>query len=135
MKLNLILAVASGLSLLFLSFHLADDIVRGFSPGGLGNITAIVIMGVWLSGTLLVVADRRSGYIIVGLLSLLGTGVPIIHMTGAGLAGGRLANSNGQFFFIWTLLAVGATTIFSVILAARGVWVSLRRPRGALPSP
>lgn len=134
MKETVLLAVASLLSLLLLSFHLADDVVRGFSPGGLLNVVAIVIMVVWLCGTALVLAERRSGYATVLIASLLGSAVPILHMTGRGLAGGRLANSSGQFFFIWTLLAVGTTTVFSVILAARALWASLRRPRGVLPS-
>ncbi len=43
-------------------------------------------------------------------------------MTGIGLGQGR---STGAFFFIWTLLALAVTTIFSVILAVRGLW-SLR---------
>ena len=134
MKPHISLAIASFVSVLLLSFHLADDIVRGFSPGGLSNVVGILIMVVWLYGTFLVLAERRSGYVIVLLLSLLGSVVPVIHMRGAGLAGGRLAHSTGQFFFIWTLLAVGATTIFSVILSARGLWASLRTHRGVLPS-
>jgi hypothetical protein len=46
-------------------------------------------------------------------------------MIGKGVAGGRIAGSSGAFFFVWTLLAVGVTAVFSVILSARGLW-SLR---------
>jgi hypothetical protein len=42
-------------------------------------------------------------------------------MKGAGV-GGAIAASSGGFFFIWTLLALGVTALFSVILAARGLW-------------
>jgi hypothetical protein len=42
-------------------------------------------------------------------------------MKGAGV-GGAIAESNGAFFFIWTLLALGVTALFSVMLAARGLW-------------
>ena len=55
-----------------LTFHLTDDIVRGFEPGGLKNIIGVLIMVVWLYGTL-VLAERRSGYIIILLGSILGS--------------------------------------------------------------
>ncbi|MGO9519763.1 MAG: hypothetical protein ACLPND_22225 [Candidatus Korobacteraceae bacterium] len=71
-------------------------------------------------------AERRSGYVIILLGSLLGLVVPIIHMKGAGV-GGAIAKSSGAFFFIWTLLALGVTALFSVILSARGVWEHLPR--------
>jgi hypothetical protein len=47
-------------------------------------------------------------------------------MKGAGV-GGAIAKSNGAFFFIWTLLALGFTALFSVILSARGLWEHLPR--------
>jgi hypothetical protein len=73
-----------------------------------------------------VLAERRSGYIIILLGSLLGSVVPLAHMRGAGLVGGRIVNSSGVFFWVWTLIALGVTALFSVILSARGLW-SLRR--------
>jgi hypothetical protein len=69
-----------------------------------------------------VLAERRSGYVIMLLGSILASGVPFIHMRGAGLVGGRIANSSGVFFWVWTLIALGVTAIFSVILSARGLW-------------
>jgi hypothetical protein len=124
-KHNVTLTITSLLSLLFLTFHLADDMVRGFESGKLENYPGILIAAVWLFGTL-VLAERRSGYVIMLLGSILGAGVPILHMRGAGLVGGRIANSRGMFFWAWTLLAIGVTSIVSLILAARGLW-SLRR--------
>jgi hypothetical protein len=121
MKEHNLLVITSLLSLLLLTCHVADDIVRGLSPGGLGNIAAIVGMTVWLYGTL-VLAGRRSGYVIVFLLTLVGSGVPVIHMTHAGMVGGRIAHTNGMFFWVFTLLASGALSLFSVVLAARGWW-------------
>jgi hypothetical protein len=44
---------------------------------------------------------------------------------GVGVAS-SLANSSGHFFFVWTLIAIGVTGLFSVILSVRGLW-SLRR--------
>ena len=118
------LTIASLLSVLFMTFHLADDIVRGMEPGGLSNLIAVPIFVVLLYGTL-VLAERRSGYVIILLGSLLGSVVPVIHMKGAGV-GGTLAKSSGAFFFIWTLIALGVTALFSIVLSARGLW-SLRR--------
>ena len=127
MKHNLTLTITSLLSILFATFHLADDIDRGMSPGGLGNLFAVVICVVWLYGTL-VLAGRRSGYVIILILSLLALGVPVIHMRGVGVGFGT--TRSGGFFFIWTLLAMGVTALFSVILAARGLWrLPWRRPR------
>lgn len=54
------LTIFSLLSLLLGTLHQADDIVRGMSPGGVGNLLVIMIGVVWLYGTLLL-AGRRSG--------------------------------------------------------------------------
>ena len=83
MKHNIMLIIASVLSILFMTFHLADDIVRGMEPGTLFDLTAVPILVVWLYGTL-VLAERRSGYVIILLGSLLGLVVPVIHMKGRG---------------------------------------------------
>ena len=125
MKQNDMLTIASLLSILFTTFHLTDDIVRGMEPGTLSNLIAVPILVVWLYGTL-VLTERRSGYVIILLGSLLGLDVPILHMKGAGV-GGAIAKSSGAFFFIWTLLAMGVTALFSVILSARGLWEHLSR--------
>ena len=68
MKDNVMLTVASLLSILLMTFHLTDDIVRGMESGG------------------------------------------------------NFAKSSGAFFFIWTLIALGVTALFSVILSVRGLW-------------
>src|ERR1051325_3996303 len=123
MKQNLMLTIFSLLTLLLLTLHLAADIVRGFEPGGLSNLVGgVLISVVWLCGALLL-AGRRSGYIIILLGSLLGMFVPYVHMRGrgVGIASG-IANSNGGFFFVWTLIAIGVLSLFSVILSARGLW-------------
>lgn len=123
MKHNVVLMIASLLSILFVTLHTADDIVRGMEPGTLFDLIVVPILVVWLYGTL-VLAGRLSGYVIVLLGSLLGTVVPIIHMKGAGV-GGAIAKSSGGFFFIWTLLALGVTALFSVILCVCGLWAHL----------
>ncbi len=122
MKQNVVLAIGSLLSILLMSFHHADDVVRGMAPGKLSNLVPIIFLVVWLYGTMLALAEKRSGYVIVLILSLLGFGIPILHMTGSGLVGGDIANSGGAFFFVWTTLALGVTTLFSVILSAHALW-------------
>ena len=116
------LTITSLLAILLFTFHLTGDIVRGFEKGVLANLTAVPILVVWLYGTL-VLAERRSGYIIMLLGALLGIGVPIIHMKGkgVGIASG-IATSSGGYFFIWTLLALGVTGLFSFILCLHGLW-------------
>jgi hypothetical protein len=117
------LTIASLLLILFLTFHLAGDIVYGFEPGGLANLIVVVpVSVVWLYGTLML-AERRSGYIIMLLGSLVAMLVPYIHMRGKGVGlASRMANTSGHFFFVWTLIAMGVLGLFSAILSARGLW-------------
>jgi len=93
------LTITSLLSILFLTFHLAGDIVYGWEPGGLANLIVVVLVSVvWLYGTL-VLAERRSGYIIMFLLSLFSLVVPYVHMKGKGVGvTSRLAGTSGHFF-------------------------------------
>ena len=117
-----LLTIASLLSILFFSFHVADDIRRGMEPGTLTNLPAIPIFVLWLYGTL-VLAERRSGYIITLLGGLFSLVVPLAHMRGRGVGvASKLAYSSGHFFFVWILIAIGVTGLFSVILSARGLW-------------
>jgi hypothetical protein len=123
MKQNVTLSIASLLSVLFMTIHLADDIVRGMEPGKLFDLIVVPIVVVQLYGTV-VLAGKRSGYITLLVVSLLELVVPVVHMRGAGV-GGEIARSNGGFFFIWTLLALGVTALFSVLLSARGLFSRL----------
>lgn len=126
MKNNLLLTIASVLSILFVSLHLADDIVRGMEKGGAANLLVVPVLVTWLYGTL-VLAGRRSGYAIIFLGSLLGLVVSVVHFRATGgVVGGEIARSSGAFFFVWTLIALGVTSFFSLVLSARGLW-SLRR--------
>jgi hypothetical protein len=125
MKQNLTLTVASLLSILFTSFHHADDVVRGMAPGGVSNLVPVFFLLVWLYATL-APPGRRAGYVIILVASLLASGLPVVHMTGAGLVGGDVGKSGGAFFFVWTLIALGVTALLSATLAARHLW-GLRR--------
>ena len=127
LKRDVMLTAASLFSILLMTFHLTDDIVRGFEPGGFKNLIGVLILVVWLYGTLML-AGRRAGYVIILLGSLLGSVVPVVHMTGAGMVGGKIAESGGVFFWVWTLIALDVAAVFSVVLATRGLW-RLRRSR------
>ena len=126
------LTVTSLLSILLFAFHWADEVSRGMEPGTISAFGGILILVVWLSGTL-VLGDRRSGYIISLIGGILGLGVLVLHMTGKGMVGGRIPpNSTGAFFWVWTLIALGTTSTISAILAAQGLW---RLQRGQSGSP
>lgn len=121
MKPSVTLTIASLLSVLLLTFHLSDDIIRGMEKGGTSNLIAVPILVIWLYGTL-VLGERRSGYAIILLGSLLGLAVPVVHMKGAGLGAQVARAPSGGFFFVWTIIALGVTALFSVVLSARGLW-------------
>jgi hypothetical protein len=97
------------------------------SPPRFVNLYAVLVLAVWLYGTL-VLAGRRPGYIIVLIGSILGLIIPILHMRGAnGLAGGGIGNSAQAFFFVWTMLALDVTAAVSVILSVCALWPWRRR--------
>jgi hypothetical protein len=124
MRQTVLLKITSLLTLVLLLFHVADDITRGYEKGGLANLAAVPICVVWLCGTLLL-AERRSGYVIVLIGSLLGVFVPYVHMSGKGI--GEVAKSSGGFFFAWTLLAIGVAALFSALLSVLALWRTIRR--------
>ena len=128
MKCSVMITITTLLSILLMTLHLRDDIVRGIEEGGVKYSIGVHMLAVWLDGRR-VLAERRSGYVIILLGSILGSAVPVVHMMGAGLVGGRIANSSEVFFWVWTLIALQVTAIFSLILSARGLW-SLQWGRG-----
>ena len=96
-----VLVVTSLLSILLLTLHITDDIVRGISKPEPAN-TALMVLVLFLYGTL-VLAQRRSGHVIMLLVGLFSVAMPVIHMRGAHY--GEIARSPGGFFFVWTLWA------------------------------
>jgi hypothetical protein len=124
MKHHAVLVVASLLSILFLTLHITDDIVRGISKAEPAN-TALVVLVVFLYGTL-VLAERRSGHVIMLIVGLLAAAMPVMHMRGAHY--GEIAASAGGFFFVWTLWALGGLGGLTVVLSARGLWRLRRDP-------
>ena len=125
MKHNLTLTITSLLSILLMTFHLTSDALRaqaGTPEAGGFTLVAVPILVLWLYGTL-VLAERRSGYVIMLIGSIIGLGMPVLHVMGAGgVFRAHLVKSNGDFLFVWTLHTLGVTAMFSLILAARGLW-------------
>src|SRR5438477_3946876 len=77
MKHNVVLTITSLLSILFLTLHITDDIVRGISKAEPSNIALAVLVAL-LYGTL-VLAERRSGYVIMLLVGLFAAAMPVMH--------------------------------------------------------
>jgi hypothetical protein len=122
MKPNAVLVVTSLLSILLLTLHVTDDIVRGISKAEPSNI-ALLVLTLFLYGTL-ELGERRSGHVIMLLVGLFAAAMPVLHMRGVHY--GEIAKSTGGFFFVWTLWALGGLGGVTVLLSARGLW-SLRR--------
>ena len=122
MKNSVMLTITSLLSILLLTLHVTDDIVRGISKAESSNI-ALAVLVLLLYGTL-VLSERRSGHVIMLLVGLFAALMPVLHMRGVHYP--EIAKSPGGFFFVWTLWALGGLGGFTFILSARGLW-SLRR--------
>ena len=131
MNRNLTLIVTSLISILLTTFHLTQDTLYarlGTSESMGSTLVAVPILVIWLYGTL-VLAERRSGFVIMLVGSLIAIAMPVVHSMGpvgalAGpirVFGGNVAMSGGAFLFFWTLIALGVTGMFSLLLAARGL--------------
>ena len=122
MKQSAILVVTSLLSILLLTLHITDDIVRGISKAEPSNI-ALLVLVLFVYGPL-VLAERRSGHVIMLLVGFFAAAMPVIHMRGAHYP--EIAKSTGGYFFVWTLWALGGLGGFTFILSAQRLW-RLRR--------
>ena len=119
MKENKLLIIASLLSVFFTSVHITGDILYGFEKGGASDLIILPILAIWLYATF-ILTERKWGYIIIILVSLLGLLVPILHMKGTGI-GGQVTNSLGGYLFVWTTISLGVSSLLSIILAIRGL--------------
>ncbi len=127
MKRNAVLIVLSLLNALCFALHLTGDIVFGIEKGGREILVGVLILAVYLYGAV-GLPERLAGYIILLLGGLASAALPVMH-TGRPL-GERFAQLPGGFFFIWTLLTMGATGLVAFVLSVQAVW-SLRRRRHA----
>jgi hypothetical protein len=123
---NVMLIVASLLTLLLTIIHLTQDVMLK-AEGAVKFPIPVVIFAVWLYGTLML-SDRIWGYIIMLLGGLIGAAMIIAHSKGL------VVSNSGGFFFVWTLFALSTTGWFTAILSARGIWTTLRSRRPTLPA-
>ena len=122
MKPKVMLIVASLLTLVLTITHLTQDIM--YMADRTNKIPIpIVVFAVWLYGTLML-SDRIWGYSIMLFGGLIGAAMIILHSKG----GVVISNTHG-FFFVWTLFALSTTGWFTLILAAREIWMALRSRR------
>ena len=122
--------IMSLLSILFFSFHWADEVARGLEPGTLTAVWGLLILAIWLSATL-VFPERRWGRVIILLGSIMASAVPVLHMRGRGLVLGRYGTTNAHavFFWVWTNVALGVSGMSSLVLSVRELWSFRARSR------
>ena len=118
MREETILVAASLLSLLLLTLHITDDIVRGISQAEPSK-TALVVFVIFLYGTL-ILSGKVSGHVITSIIGLFAAAMPVIHMSGARYP--EIARSEGGFFFVWKLWMLGGLGGLTLVLSARGLW-------------
>jgi hypothetical protein len=123
MKHDRLLTIACLVSIVLMTIHVSDDVVRGFEPGGFKNLSGLAIFLVFLCATLLP-ERRRWSHVVLLLGSVLAAVMPAAHMLGKGLS--PVAASPGGHFFVWTLFALGVSGGFGVVLSIRAMW-GLRR--------
>jgi hypothetical protein len=113
MKDNILLIVMSLLSILLLSIHVTLDVVRGVDTWGPPSLIGVLILVVLLYGTL-VLAERRSGLVIMLFAGLFSAAMPVIHWRV------NMTKPN-SFLFVWTLFALGTTGTMTALLAVRAL--------------
>jgi hypothetical protein len=127
MKHNVMLTVASLVTLLLTIVHLTQDVLLQ-AEGHVKYPIPVVVFALWLYATLML-SDRVWGYIVMLFGGLIGAGMIVVHAK----AGGVVAQSGG-FSFVWTLFALATTGWFTAILSARGIWTTIRSRRATLPA-
>ena len=126
MKHNVMLTVASLVTLLLTIVHLTQDVILQ-AEGHVKYPIPVVVFALWLYATLML-SNRVWGYIIMLLGGLIGAGMIVVHSPGG------VVGKSGGFFFVWTLFALSTTGWFTMILSARGIWTTLRSRRSTLPA-
>jgi hypothetical protein len=123
MKQNVAMTISSLVAIVLFPVHLAHDIVFGLdSMTRAQTFTFLLIMLVALYGTV-ELPGRRSGFVIMLIVGIAALGMPVLHIVGGPRSAAR------GFFFVWTLLALGGSGVFSATLAARELWRSMRATR------
>ena len=123
MKRNVVLIVASLLSLVLMIVHLTQDTILQ-AEGSMTWPIPMAFLGLWLYATL-VAHDRVWGYVMMLLGGLFSVGMIVLH------ARGIVVSQAGGFFFVWTLFALSATGWLTILLAAQGLGAAVRARRAS----
>jgi hypothetical protein len=121
MKPNVLLIVASLLTLLFTIIHLTQDVMLQ-AEGHVKWPIPMVVFALWLY-TSLMASDRIWGYIVMLLMGVIGAGMIVVHSRDF------VVGKSGGFFFVFTMFTLTATGLFTASLAARGLWTAVRSRR------
>lgn len=114
------LTITSLLTIVLLPVHIGGDVVLGLDRGGPGLALIVVPILLLVACGALLLAERRSGHVIMFLGGLAALAMPVIHRNNGFTA--DVARSSGGLVFIWTLIALGVTGGLAMILSARGLW-------------
>jgi hypothetical protein len=90
----------------------------------------VLVLFVLLCGPALL-AERRFGQIIMLLGALFAIGMPVLHLTG----GADMNKHSGAFFFVWCLIALGVSGVFSLLLLTLELPRVWRSPRPGVQDP
>lgn len=108
-----------------MTFHYTDDVLRlssGMDKPGITALVPVLILVIWLYG-ILMLRERRSGYIIGVLGSLMASFIAFGHLTG--IAGDvfitQIADATGPFF-VWAVIGLGVTGFSALIFSAYGLF-------------
>ena len=121
-KTKLLTATALILMVL-LTLHIVDDIVRGFDSAGMMNMIGIAVAAVLVYGST-VLRERLAGRLMMLFVGFAAAAMPVIHLRSPRI--NEIAQSDGGFFFIWTLWALGIIGLFGMILAIHSILESRR---------
>ena len=121
MRHNVRLTIVSLLTLVLLTFHLTHDTIRQVE-GSVKYPIPVVVFSLWLYATLMA-PDRVWGYVVMLFGGLFGAAMIVVHSKGI------VVGNTGGFFFVWTMFALSATGLVTLILSARGLWMAFRARR------
>ncbi len=119
MKQDHSLTVASLLAILLTTVHVAQDAVHAANGMPVGEVVALMLIMLVMAYGTLPLAGRPAGYIIMLLGGLLTAAMPFFHGAGP-------ATTRWGLFFVWTLFALGVAGSLTAVLAARGLWLTVR---------
>jgi hypothetical protein len=123
MKPNVVLIVASLLSLVLMIVHLTQDTIYQ-AEGSMTYPVPVVFLALWLYATLMA-SDRIWGHVVMLFGGLFSVGMIVVH------AKGIVVSQSGGFFFVFTLFVLSTTGWLMILLAARGLGMAVRARRAA----